>query len=87
MKIDFSDLIAGCNFYLAMFLGFRLYQSLVFPMCPIVISHESSLTAALPIYALNVLAYGCLVYVMTRPFAILLGRVTDQLLNPPSSQQ
>jgi hypothetical protein len=79
------SLITMAHFYASQGLGWMLYQSLIYPHVQIASIEQASM---IPVYILNVMAYGCLVYVATKPFVIVgieLGRRVRQVIGRYSS--
>lgn len=83
MKNDsvFYSLMSTAHFYVSLILGLRLFDVLIYPYFYVETGHAGALAATLPIYALNAMAFGTLVYVATRPFALLLEHLLDELFS------
>lgn len=68
-------LISTFHFYASMILGIKFYEVFVLPSCPIsfteVAATTEALRMALPLYALNAMAFGSLIYLSTRPLVLL----------------
>ena len=67
-----DPLIHTIQFYASMMGGWWMFHHGVYPLAYFAKSGEASLVAQLPIYAINVMAFGCMAYVITRPFALFL---------------
>jgi hypothetical protein len=59
------------HFYAAMIVGWWLFHIGIYPFAYFAKGAGADLAAQLPIYAINVMAFGCLVYVATRPAVLL----------------
>jgi hypothetical protein len=67
-----GPLLHMVHFYASMVAGWWAFHNGIYPMAYFAKSAGASLSAQLPIYALNTMAFGCMAYVITRPLALFL---------------
>ena len=81
MKNDsvLSSLTSTVHFYASLIIGWNIFEQSIYPNFYVSAGHGMSLSAALPFYAVNVLAFGSMVYVGTRPFIVLAEHCVDRL--------
>ncbi len=64
-------LFQTAHFYAAMIVGWWIFHNGIYRLAYFAKGTGADLSAQLPIYAVNVMAFGCLVYVTTRPMIML----------------
>ena len=67
--------------YASLIIGAILFHKFVYPHCYLDPSSMKGLTEAIPIYALNFLAFGSMVYLATHPVFLLLNHLLNRILN------
>lgn len=67
----FVSLVYMIHFYASVILGGIMFHRVIYPFAYFAKEVGTDLAAQLPIYFINVMAFGCLVYVATRPMALL----------------
>ena len=82
MRNTLSSIICSCHFYASMLLGFGFYRSCIYSACPIILQPGEGMVVGVPIYALNVFAYGTVFYLMLRPLAQFLNEILERALPP-----
>lgn len=71
------------HFYASMTAGWAMFHNVVYPLAYFAKHIGPDPSAQLPIYFLNVLAFGCLVYTATWPIAKLIAALIDKLEGAP----
>ena len=69
---NLEDLLSFFHFYVSVIAGWCIFNKSAYPLAFLAKVSNPDLAGQLPIYALNVLAFSCLVYVATRPIVIVL---------------
>ena len=67
----FAPMIQTIHFYASMIAGWWVFHNGIYPLAYFAKGAGTDLSAQLPIYAVNVMAFGCLIYVATRPVILL----------------
>ncbi len=74
----FAPMIQTIHFYAAMIAGWWVFHYGIYPLAYFAKGAGSDLAAQLPIYAVNVMAFGCLIYVATRPVILLVVALSHE---------
>lgn len=75
----FFEIVYLIHFYFSLIVGWGIFHTTVFPMAYFAKEYSSNLQAQLPVYVVNVLAFGCLVYLVTKPYAQLYAFVMQRI--------
>jgi hypothetical protein len=67
--------LSGLHSNISLLVGWSLFTKIVYPLLYVKPGTVEQIALSLPLYALNVLAFGTLVYVATRPLLYLVDEM------------